>query len=487
MEKPMMSDVCAREASRRCGRGFAALLPALALALALPACEPDIELEPPPEYFEFDTGADPPRLPMPNVVVLNQESGLIDYGLPNDLAVCEAPTDSTLTPAQCYFLLYLQTLDGFPTQSTVSVPASAELDLDTLTSDNFAVFALAPESGLILAWDDATRQLVFQHPDGWDVGQIYVVSIRGYDDGVTTVEGDRVVAPTAYALLKREESLINCEPDPFDPTDLIDPVVDHQCKYFELLAEGLDTESAEDATEVAAVEESLISLEALRQGFLAEGIWDAADLIAGMPKEEVAMIFAFPTHSGPVVELDTTAGKVPELVDGDTIRLAVKGDVDPATLQPGLPLTSSATIALLNVTALEQSPPDLAAGLPTYDATFIDDAIELRDATPLVPGDRYVLILRTEDPYAPAPNPSILDTDGFPLVPPPAAVALRSPYPVYDADAGTSNISSFDAADAQALEEGRLLLVDLFADPLFQQTLSREEVGYVFAFDLPSP
>jgi hypothetical protein len=467
---------------RGAGTRVACVLGALSL-LALGACEPDIELEPAPEHFEFDTSSDPPRLPLPNVVVLNQSTGLIDYGLPNDPAVCESLPE--LLPAECYFLLYLQTLDGFPTQSTVSVPVSAALDLDTLTPDNFVVFAMGPESGLETRWDEVTEQLVFAHPDGWDVGQTYVASFRGYDDGVTTVDGDRVVAPTAYALLKREESLINCEPDPFDPADLVNPVVDHECKYFELLAEGLDPESAEDASAVAAVEESLITLEALRQGFLAEGLWEAADLIAGMPKEEIAMIFAFPIHSGPVVELDTASGKIPELVNGDTLRLEVKGDIDPATLRAGLPLTPSATVAFVNVTAMEQN--DLVNALPSYDATIVDGAIELRDATPLVPGDRYVVLLRTEDPYAQTPNPAILDTAANPLVPPPAVVALRSPYPVFDEISGTSNISSFDAASAEQLEAGRLSLVELFENAVFQQALTRQEVGYVFAFDLTIP
>jgi len=60
---------------------------------------------------------------------------------------------------------------------------------------------------------------------------------------------------------EREESLINCHPDPPDPADLVDPVVDHECKYFELMAEQY---GARDPESIALVEQSLIDLETLR-------------------------------------------------------------------------------------------------------------------------------------------------------------------------------------------------------------------------------
>lgn len=444
---------------------------------AAPSCTPKLGDDPPPAYFEFDPTTNPPRVPLPNVAAVNQETGLIDLGVPYDLSICEQIT--SMPPAMCEFSLYLEGLDGYPTQSPITVPVSAELDLTTLTPENLAVFALAPLHDLELSWDATNMNLVIENPDGFKVGQQYVVAIRGYDDGVRTTDGTRVVAPTAYSLIKREESLINCHPDPPDPQDLVDPVVDHDCKYYVLMAEQYH---ATDAETIAAVEQSLIDLETLRQGFLTAGLWDAVDLLASMPKEEVAMVFAFPTHSGPVVEIDPDRGKIPTLVPPNSLRLEVNGTLDASTLVPGAPLSPTGTVGLLNVTALAAN--DYVNGLPQFDVAFVDGAIEIQDATPLIPGDRYVILLRTEDPIGHATGPYVADTDGNPLVPPPAVVAIRGRYPVYDDVLGVSNISTFSVAQAQELEVNRVALGELLDNPAF--TLTREQIGYLFAFDLPT-
>lgn len=451
----------------------------LAAALAIaPACTPKVGDDPPPSYFEFDPTTDPPRVPLPNVAAVNQETGLIDLGVPYDLSVCEQIT--SMPPAMCEFSLYLEGLDGYPSQSPVTVPASAEIDLDTLTPENLAVFALAPLSGLELSWDATHMNLVIDNPAGFKVGEQYVVAIRGYDDGVQTTDGSRVVAPTSYSLLKREESLINCHPDPPNPQDLVDPVVDHDCKYFALLVEQY---GASDPESIAMVEQSLIDLEALRQGFLAAGLWDAVDILAGMPKEEVAMVFAFPIHSGPVVEVDPERGKIPTVVPPSSFRLEVNGTIDASTLVPGAPLSPNGTVGLLNVTALAAN--DYVNGLPQFSVAFVDGAIEIQDATPLVPGDRYVFLLRTEDPFGNATGPYVADTDGIPLVPPPAVVAVRGRYPVYDEVRDVSNISTFSTAQARELEANRIAFAELLTNPAFNMT--REQIGYLFAFDLPTP
>jgi hypothetical protein len=338
-------------------------------------------------------------------------------------------------------------------------------------------------SGLVVSFVETSCQVLIANPDSWETGRTYVVAFRGYDNGVRTAAGDRVVAPVIYSLLKREESLINCSPDPADPQDLVDPVVDRSCKFFELLAQGLDPEDPADASALLAVEASLVDLERLRQGFQQAGLWEATELIAQMTKEEVAMVFAFPIHSGPVVELDPDRGRLPEVVDADTIRLWVNGDLDPATVVAGLgPVHTDRTLGLLNVTKLAQN--DLAGGLPSFDATLIGDTLELNTAAPLVAGDRYVILLATVTPFS-EDRPAVRNMAGDPLVPPPPVAMLRGIYPLYDEVTGTSNVSAIDAPTAQYLEGNRVALAELLDNPLFP--LDRDQIGYIFAFDVPAP
>lgn len=464
------------------GRGPGGLL-AGAMVLgalgALGACAPELGDDPVPAYFIFDPTTS--TVPLPNIILQNQETGLLDYGLPNDPAACAAIP--SMPPAMCEFLIFMQAMDGFPSQSTATVPVSAPLDMSTLTPQNLAVFAMGPLSGLEVGYDEVLGQLTIANPASWSTGSTYVVALRGYDDGVRTATGDRVVAPVIYSLLKREESLINCSPDPPDPEDLVNPVVDRECKFFELLADGLDPEDPADASAIAEVEASIIDLERLRQGFQLQGLWDAAELIAQMPKAEIAMIFAFPIHSGPVVELDPDRGHVPEVVDSDTIRLWVNGDLDPATVTPLLsPIRPERTVGLLNVTKLALN--DLDGGLPGFDATVIGDTLELNTEEPLVVGDRYVIVLATETPFSVA-RPAVRGTNGAALVPPPPVAMLRGIYPLFDEENGTSNVSAVDAATAEYLEENRLALAELLDNPLFP--LDRDQIGYVFAFDVTAP
>lgn len=450
------------------------------LAMSL-GCAPELGDDPVPAYFEFDPSGAEPRVPLPNIVLVNQDTGLLDYGLPNDPEACVSL--ASMPGAMCEFLQFMQGMDGFPSQATVSIPVSAPLDLATVTSDNLVVFAFAPRQNLDITFDDATRQLVVASQTSWDLGGTFVVAIRGYDDGVRSAAGDRVVAPVIYNLLKREESLISCNPDPPDPDELLSPEVDRSCKFFILLSEGLDPDDPADADAVAAVEAQIVDLERLRQGFLGAALWEATELIAGIPKDEVAMVFAFPIHSGPVVELDPGAGKVPEVVDESTIRLAVHGNLDPATVVAGLgPFTPARTVALLNLTKLAEN--DLTGGVPTFDATVIAGNLEMTTAAPLVPGDRYGIVLATVTPFS-ADRPAVRNLAGVPLVPPPAVVMLRSRHPVYDEVTGRSNLSVVGDNEAQALEEARLLLSELLDDELFP--LDREQIGYLFAFEMPSP
>ena len=83
--------------------------------------------------MEFDLTATPPRAPQPTFLVVNPQTGLIDFSLAGTPLPDDCATQTALTQAQCQFDQWLQTLNGFPTVTPASAPASAPLDPATLT------------------------------------------------------------------------------------------------------------------------------------------------------------------------------------------------------------------------------------------------------------------------------------------------------------------------------------------------------------------
>src|SRR5262245_3372853 len=127
----------------RCRGSWLPLLAALA-----GACTPDVGSTPVPTSMQFDLTAMPPRVPQPTALIGNPQTGHIDFSLAGTPIPADCSTQTALTEAQCEFDQWLQTLDGFPSLTTASAPASAALDPATLTlGTNVVVFdtmAVAP-------------------------------------------------------------------------------------------------------------------------------------------------------------------------------------------------------------------------------------------------------------------------------------------------------------------------------------------------------
>ncbi len=457
------------------------LLTLLPLLLPLAACEPDIQLEDPPAFMQFDTESEPTRTPEPNAVVINPDTGLIDFGvlgqwLPTYPEDCQ--NQPSIPVATCEFNVYLETLDGFPTVSTFTAPVSTALDMSSVVLGE-TVVVLDDRGNQVMdvdvSFDASTNKLVFDRADGWDIGRTYVVAVRGYDNGVRAADGRRVVASSVYYLLKQEESLVTCAPDPQElPAD--EQILNPQCKWYELMVQNYGE---------AAAPETLRTLETLRLAFLQQRLWDAVQVVGQMPKDEVAIVWAVPIHSASVAELNPDTGKVPIAASDDTILLRVKGTVDPATLKAFDMLDGShATVILLNLTALAAE--DMLNGFPAFTVQWntTENAIQINAAQPLVDGTLYGLILtgpaRDED----APRAGVKDAQGRPLVPSPVPVLLRSRGPVVDSQ-GHSVVSVLDDAQAAELEAGRLQLKDLLDNEMFMglANLTRENIIYLYGFE----
>lgn len=430
---------------------------AVAAALAA-ACTPDIPTDPPfeAETMELDPTARPPRVPEPTHILVNPLTGRLDFALAGMTIPMDCATQTALPQAQCEFYQYLQTLDGYPTVTPGRAPASAALDQETLTAANVVVVdALTRQvvPDLILISDRPGRSMVIVSPAGWQPGRLYVVGVRGYKRGVKAVGGRQVVASVPYVLLKQPAPL-TCGAA---TADAIPPT----CPAYALLAGQLDP---------GAAKATVFQLETLRASYQMFQATELLEQVGGIPPRELAMFWAFPTHSGPVAELDPTAGATPQVTPPNTIKVAVKGAIDPAKLVPttaGKP----GTVTLLDLTATAAA--DLLSGLPPFDVSYEGGAIVMRTRQPLAGGHQYGVFLTN----------GITSPDGKHMVPSPVSFLLKARGPLADG-AGKSQVSIVPDPLAQLLEDGRASLAELLDNPLVHAVvgLDRAKLSYVYAF-----
>jgi hypothetical protein len=425
--------------------------------LALGGCVPDLDFTAPPAAMQLDLTSMPPRAPQPTALIVNPKTGLIDFSLAGTPVPADCATQQTLTQAECQFDQYLQTLDGFPSVTTASAPASAPLDPATLTLGQNVVVVGAKGSGpatdVAVGFDAATDSISLVPRQGWKLGELYWVGVRGYANGVKAADGGEVVGSPTMALLKQESPLTCGAADPSQ--------VDPHCPAFEVLAQGTSPEAA------AA---QLFQLEEIRLAYLAGHGFDVM-AAAGLPKDEIAVLWGFPIHTNSVPVLAPTAGAVPRVPAADTIVVGVQGPVDPATVSPFVVKQQSGPVVVMDLTAAAAG--DLNAGFPPVSATYASGAIVIKTAAPIPAGHQLGLFFTN----------AIHSPDGEPLVASPVSVLLTLTAPLVDA-AGQSTVSGVSDADAAALEVGRQALAPLLDNPIFTPLtgVSRANLVYAYAF-----
>jgi hypothetical protein len=428
---------------------------------------PDIGAQSIPEAMEFDPGTG--RVPQPTVLVINPVTGKIDLSLAGVTVPADCLAQAAMPVAQCEFYQYLQSLDGFPTTAGAVAPVTALLDPASLTATNVVVVDLARRKAFVdLAFgvDEATKNLTIDPKAGWDVGALYVGAVRGYANGVQAVGGidavggTAVVASSVMFLLKEETSLMCGAATASD--------IPASCPYMTLL-----TQQMPDAEARA----SLVSLETVRQGLGALGAFGAMTDLGGMPKAEQAVLWAFPTHSASVIELDPNPKRplLPTVNGPREIRLKVKGPVDPATVT-AWSLDAPGTVFLLDLTALAND--DLGGGLPAFSVAVADGALVLTADADLPDGHTIATLVTTG-----VQNPS-----GVALVASPVTALLKSRGPLVDAQGRSQVPSDVGDADAALLEGGRADFATLLDDELFASLtgLTRGDLAYVYGFDFPN-
>jgi hypothetical protein len=467
----------------------------LAVGVALAGCTPDIPDEAPPAIVEmsFDPSAEPALAYEPTVLVINSETGLIDFslagvdvpGVPEDGAMPVDPAacqdQSELSVAQCELYQYLERLDGFPTLTTAKTPVAGALDADSIeVPDDLFVFDAVRGQALTelgVTPDEEHHVLAFEPATGWDIGATYVVGVRGYANGIQGVGGEQVVSSLIYSLLKLERSL-TCGATTAKAVDV-------RCEFYELFATDPRFAAMPLAERQEAIGATLIDLEQLRLLYRGEltdvplDAWTTLEDEAAMPRDEVAILWTFPTHTNSVFELDPTKDLVPHVTGPSELRVGFKGTVDPATLSTFSAMDAGGTVVLINAT---QVATDVAAGLPAFDVALDGQELVLTTREPLAVGDQYIVVLSSE----------IHDENGEPTVPSPITVLLRTRGALVDDD-GHSLVDGVPDADAAELEAGRAELSAFLDDPLVKALsttearpdgITRELIAYLFAFQV---
>jgi hypothetical protein len=444
-----------------------------AAVAALAGCAPELPTTAPPTYAEMQFDPTKGLAPAPTQLVINPQTapvggGTIDFSLAGVTVPSDCATETAMPVAACEFYQYLQSLDGFPTVSTGTAPASEEIDLASVTvPQNLFVYDHTSQqtlTQLAVGWDAATSSLTFFPAGGWNIGTRYDVAIRGYANGVKATSGHEVIGSTIYFFLKSDESL-TCGTS-------ADQLVSESCAYYSLVAQPGQTQ-----TEVSV---TLQQLEGLRQLWaLLFGLWDEDATKGNMPKSEVAVTWSFPTHTASVVELMPPLGMVPAVVGTKEIDLKAKGSIKADTLAPFSLASPDGSVVLLDLTVLQSSssfPPPPEA-VPAFTPTFANGNIVLTTEADLVPGHLYGIMLLTR----------ITNDAGQPIVASPLTVMLKSTGELVDAN-GKSQVPNVDDASAQEAEAGRLQLKPLLDQLLPLVGLSRADIAYMYAFTpIPAP
>jgi len=433
----------------------------LVVAALAGACTPDVGSGQVPTAMEFDLTAAPPRVPQPTALVVNPSTGLIDFSLAGTPLPADCTKQTVMPAAQCQFDQWLQTLNGFPSLTPASAPASAALDPATLAlGANVVVFGLhggAPlTTGLAVGLDPTATTLTVTPPGPWTLGEFYWMGVRGYASGIRDAGGGPVVGSPTMALLKQDASLTCGAPDPTQ--------VDPHCPGYEVIAQG-------NPSPLAAATQ-LFQLEAIRQGYLAGHGFDVM-AASGLPKDQLAVLWGFPIHTNSVPLLLPGTAAVPHVPAADQVLVGVQGPVDPATVSAFTVRVQNGPVVAMDLTAAAAG--DLNAGFPPIAAAYVPSlgAIAIQFAAPFPAGHQLGLFF-TNGLHSP---------DGAPLVASPVSVLLTLTAPLVDA-AGHSTVSGLADVDAAALEAGRQALQPLLDNPIFTPLtgITRANLVYCYAF-----
>lgn len=422
----------------------------------------DVALDPPRQtvraIWDPTTGA----LPTPTDLARDVQTGRLNL-----------PINDQMSPAQQGFRRYMNTLDAYPINSTISLPLSGPIDLSTLPG---SVVLVNEGSGrrldARLQWDEA-RQRVVVEPTGrtpedrLEVGASYTFGMWGYSGGAKDQAGQGIVADSAFYLVRSPEDV---REHPWS--------VPGQTRQDRAL-------NAQTLSEVQQ------SLEPMLQRVSEVGVL----------REEIAVVSSFSVTNEPFVWFDSATGQLPvpnDLVfDRETSRVALPAREDDSPTRAKLKALLNqydgfATSAPLTIKVSAPVDPQSAADPqairlfhvpasgPVKEVTalergVLDDGVTIwiKPIVPLVHNAEYVYTVRRD----------LLTSQGSPIAPQPIGALLRLRDPLLEQGVSTVDVIS----DAQAsLLEPRRLKTQAVLTHLKQQGIAPEQLSAAVPFKTTS-
>lgn len=404
---------------------------AVAAALLAGGCTPASNASRDVLHARFDPDAG--VIPMPSDLLRDDDAGQL--ALPAD------DPDASLAERELYE--FLDTLDGWSIASTASVEFTGAIDATTLTPGNVVVLERRADTTLVkhdaprLSLSTDGRTLTVDPPlEGWAKGSTLVLALRGREEGIRGSAGELVECDAAFYFLRLT-------------TPLTDPA--HERAF--------PGDSPEERAENAArLEEARLEL----------APWFDAVEVEGIPRREVAALWAFTTTVRTELTMakpmrvmplpidllrDPATGKIDLPIydeDDETERntkehLNANFDGFGPTMTPNFEFTAPLDPATVTTESIElwhvTSPPARIEGSVAVSA----DArrVTVTPAAPLLPRERYVVAVRD----------TVRDAAGEPIVPMTAGHLLLAKQPVLIG--GESTIGAVPLADAQRLEPVR--------------------------------
>lgn len=420
----------------RCARGRRATAALLTLAALASGCTQDLPpLQPAPAIIQATWNPATGVLPTPTDLVRDGERGLLSL-----------PIDGAMSEAEQEFRRYLNSLDGYPVTSTLTIPVTGPVDeaslpgtlLITRASDGQPLAAEVTynaETGQILATprnDSADNTL--------QPGERYTFGLRGYAGGARGAADEQVVADSAFYLVRQEV-----------------PLTEH-----------LSVIPGETRAEREATAEQL---ERVREGYAS--LYDAL-ASRGIPREELAVAASFTTSGRPSLWFDPNQSKIPVpnnlLLDRSTgrVNLPIGPEESDEAKHVKKTLNTydgfSISGALTVEATAEVDPATVAdpANIRVFRADSRSDGgwIEETDLERGVLDDGHTiwvrprLALREGTEHVVLLSRGITTRDGQAVEAQPVGALLRAAGPLLDAE-GRSTVSSVPDGSAASLEPAR--------------------------------
>jgi hypothetical protein len=290
----------------------------LPLLLVLGGCVPDVphnQAPAPTVVAAFDLSAQPPLVPTPNDLAINQATKKLNV-----------PPSASDTPAQAEFdSTYLDTLSGFPFESSAQASVSAPLDPSTMTARNVLIVDLSVSQPTIVAGVtralEADRKTIDLLPPagGWTRGHHYAAALIGGADGLKGAGGEPVVGSASWELVTSATPLVSCP-----NSDLTSPP-----STCTLLVDIIPSTVTDPAKRLEAQTANAIQLEQIRLAYVP--LLLAIQTLRNLPDNaSVALAWTFSIVDAGEVTFDPANRIVP--FPNDLLRSGGKVTVpDPAT------------------------------------------------------------------------------------------------------------------------------------------------------------